>query len=154
MSDYMNYLEESTNTVKSQKKLSITILISTYLGVWAFALIVFWSFTSGSDALGYCLIFLWMILPVSTLVTSLLFGKNNYFGKQKWLLPVAFGVMHMLAEYATFSTKNMIAFHKINMPDFALILTGAIISFIGLGIGTLLNCRSQKRRTRKSKRSV
>ena len=32
MSNYMDYLEESTNTVKSQKKLSLTILLATYLG--------------------------------------------------------------------------------------------------------------------------
>ena len=52
MSNYMDYLEESTNTVKSQKKLSLTILLATYLGIWAFALIVFWFFISGSDAMG------------------------------------------------------------------------------------------------------
>ena len=42
VSNYMVFLEESTNTVKSQKKLSLTILLATYLGIWAFALIVFW----------------------------------------------------------------------------------------------------------------
>lgn len=39
MSNYMNYLEESNNTVTSQRKLSLTILLATYLGIWAFALI-------------------------------------------------------------------------------------------------------------------
>lgn len=138
MSNYMDYLEESTNTVKSQKKLSMTILIATYLGIWAFALIVFWFFISGSDAMGYSLVFLWFILPAATFVISLLIGKNNHWGKGKWLTPIAFGFMHMLAEYATFSMRNMIAisFTRINMPDFELILIGAIISLIGLGIGS------------------
>ena len=139
MSNYMDYLEESTNTVKSQKKLSLTILIATYLGIWAFALIVFWFFISGSDAMGYSLVFLWIILPVATLVISLLIGKNNHLGKGKWLTPIAFGAMHMLAEYATFSVRNMIAieFTRINMPHFELILIGAFFSVIGLGIGSL-----------------
>ena len=139
MSNYMDYLEESTNTVKSQKKLSLTILLATYLGIWAFALIVFWFFISGSDAMGYSLVFLWIILPVATLVISLLIGKNNHLGKGKWITPIAFGVMHMLAEYATFSVRNMIAieFTRINVPHFELILIGAFFSVIGLGIGSL-----------------
>ena len=138
MSNYIDYLEESTNTVKSQKKLSLTILLATYLGIWAFALIVFWFFISGSDAMGYSLVFLWIILPVATLVISFLIGKNNHLGKGKWLTPIAFGVMHMLAEYATFSVRNMIAieFARINVPHFELILIGAFFSFIGLGIGS------------------
>jgi len=138
MSNYIDYLEESTNTVKSQKKLSLTILLATYLGIWAFALIVFWFFISGSDAMGYSLVFLWIILPVATLVISFLIGKNNHLGKGKWLTPIAFGVMHMLAEYATFSVRNMIAieFARINVPHFELILIGSFFSVIGLGIGS------------------
>ena len=138
MSNYIDYLEESTNTVKSQKKLSLTILLATYLGIWAFALIVFWFFISGSDAMGYSFVFLWIILPVTTLVISLLIGKNNHLGKGKWLTPIAFGVMHMLAEYATFSVRNMIAieFARINVPHFELILIGSFFSVIGLGIGS------------------
>ena len=41
MSNYIDYLEESTNIVKSKAKLSKVILIATYLGIWAFALIIF-----------------------------------------------------------------------------------------------------------------
>ena len=127
MSNYMEYLEESTNTVKSQKKLSLTILLATYLGIWAFALIVFWFFISGSDAMGYSLVFLWIILPVATLVISLLIGKNNHLGKGKWLTPIAFSVRNMIA----------IEFTRINVPHFELILIGAFFSVIGLGIGCL-----------------
>lgn len=147
MLSYMDYLEESTNTVKSQNKLSLTILLATYLGIWAFALIVFWFFTSGSDAMGYSLVFLWIILPVAALVISLLIGKNNHLGLAKWLTPVAFGVMHMLAEYATFSVRNMIAisFIRINTPHFELILIGAFFSVIGLGVGSLA-CHLQSNR--------
>lgn len=141
MSNYIDYLEESTNIVKSKAKLSKVILIATYLGIWAFALIIFWIFTSGSDAMGYSFVFLWIILPVSTFVISLLIGKNNYWSNLKWIVPVVFGIMHMLAEYATFSISNMIAnsFTKINVPHYDLILIGAFISVIGVGIGSLVS---------------
>ncbi len=139
MTDYIDYLEESTNIVKSKDKLSKIILIAAYLSIWAFALISFWFFISGSDAMGYSLVFLWIVLPLSTFVISLLIGKNNYWGKLKWTAPVAFGIMHMLAEYATFSVRNMItiSFARINVPHFELILIGAFFSAVGLGIGSL-----------------
>jgi hypothetical protein len=95
---------------------------------------------SPTDALGYALVFFWMILPVATIVISFLIGKNNYFGELKWLLTIAFGFMHMLAGYATFSLKNMIAqdFDVIHLPDFQMMLVGAFFSALGMGIGVLI----------------
>ena len=84
--------------------------------------------------------FLWVLLPVTTFVYSVLIGKNNYWGKWKWISSLVFGVMYMLAEYATFSVANMISCNKINLPEFTMILYGAIISIVGLGIGTGINC--------------
>lgn len=140
MTNYLDYLEESTNVVKSKNKLSKLILVIAYLLIWAFSLIVFWFFISGSDALGFGLIFLWILIPVTTFIISLLIGKNNYWGRGKWFAPIAFGVMHMLAEYGTFSMANMvnISFERINMPHFELVLVSAIISAVGLGIGSLI----------------
>ena len=138
MSNYLNYLDESTNTVKSKNKLSMLILLVTYLGIWAISLIVFWFFINSSDAMGYSIMFLWVLLPVTTFVISLLIGKNNYMGRWKWCFSIAFGIMYMLAEYATFSAANMITFDKINMPQFVMILIGAIISQVGLVVGALM----------------
>lgn len=139
--DDNDYLEESTNTVKGKKKLTLTILIAVYLVIWAFALIVFWLISAPSDAMAYSLMFLWFLLPVTTFVISLLLGKNGFWGKRRWFATVAFGVMYMLAEYATYSLANMISnsFSKINMPDFKMVLIGAIISAVGMGIGVLLS---------------
>lgn len=134
-SGYLNYLEESTNTVQSRRKLSLLLLILTYLAIWSLSLIVFWFFTSGSDAMGYGIMFLWVLLPIATFILSLLIGKNDFGGQRKWLACIAFGVMYMLADYATFSAANMAAFGKFNLPAFAMIPAGAVISLIGLGIG-------------------
>ena len=144
VSDYIHYLEESTNTVKSKAKLSKIILAAVYLGIWAFALIMFWFFISGSDAMGYSLMFLWILLPITTFVLSLLTGKSGYWEKPRWLLPLGLGVMYMLAEYATFSAANMMAFHKINLPHFGMAAAGALISCLGLGIGAIARRKRQK----------
>ena len=145
MPDYIEYLEESTNTVRSRARLSKVILIAAYLLIWAFAIITFWLFTSGSDAMGFSLVFLWIILPVTTFVLSIVIGRNDYLGKWKWFSSLAFGVMYMLAEYATFRTANMVTFHKLNPPSWGMLLAGAVISVIGLGIGLAAGRRSRKR---------
>lgn len=138
-SKYLNYLEESTNVVESKEKQTKLILIVVYLVIWAIALIVFWFFTSGSDAMAYSIMFLWGLLPIVTLVLSLLIGKNNYWGRYKWLSPVVFGIMYMLAYYATFSTANMVANGMVHAPDFMMIVYGVVFSLVGLAIGSAIN---------------
>ena len=113
------------------------IIILSYLLIWELAMIVFWFFTSGSDAMSYSLMFLWIILPVTTFVESVLIGKNDFFGKGKWGFSLFFGPMYMLAEYGTFKMANNIAFNKLNAPDFGMIVAGVIISAIGILLGSL-----------------
>lgn len=108
MANYLDYLEESTSIVKSKKNLSELILIVSYLVIWAFALIFFWFFTSESDAMGYSIIFLWIVLSVATCTVSLLIGKNDSFGNNKWFSPLVLDLMHILAECGAFSRANTI----------------------------------------------
>ena len=78
MKTYYDYLEESTNVVKSNANRNKIITILAYLLIWAFAMIVFWFFTSGSDAMGYSLMFLWIVLPVTTFIVSVVIGKTIF----------------------------------------------------------------------------
>ena len=146
MKTYYDYLEESTNVVKSNTNRNKIITILPYLLIWAVAMIVFWFFTSGSDAMGYSLMFLWIILPVTTFVVSIVIGKNDFWKKGKWAFTLFFGVMYMLAEYGTFKMANNIAFDKLNAPDWGMIVVGAIISAIGMLIGSLFNKKRNKQK--------
>ena len=139
MNTYYDYLEESTNVVRSNTNRNKIITMLSYLLIWAVAMIVFWFFTSGSDAMGYSLMFLWIILPVTTFIVSVVIGKNNFWGKGKWAFTLFFGVMYMLAEYGTFKMANNITFNKLNAPEFGMIVAGAIISAIGMLLGSLCN---------------
>lgn len=147
MSDYLNYLEESTDTVASRQKLSAVILLAVYLAVWAFSLIMFWCFTGSGDAMGYSILFLWLLLPVTTFLISLLLGCNGAVraAKWKWLLPAAFGLLYMLAEYGTFSLANMISneYSHFNLPNISMLFRGALYSLAGLALGT---CIGKKRK--------
>ena len=135
MKDYYEYLEESTNVVKSNDRRGKISTILAYLMVWAIAMSAFWFNTDGTDAMGYSLMFMWIILPLTTLVISLIIGKNDYWGMKKWLMCIPMGIMYMLAEYGTFSMANNIAFNRVNPPQWEMIFIGAIVSLIGLGIG-------------------
>ncbi|MBR3439529.1 MAG: helix-turn-helix transcriptional regulator [Clostridia bacterium] len=145
---YIDYLEDSTNLVKSKNKLSKIILLSVYLFIWALSEIVFWFFTQPSDAMGYSLMFIWIIMPVTTFIVSMIIGKNGFFGKVKWILPIVFGIMFMLVPYSTLTFSNMEAFHTFRWPDFPMMPIGAAISFAGTALGMLI---SRKMKPKKDK---
>ena len=89
--------------------------------------------------MSYSLLFLWIILPVTTFIVSVVIGKNNFWKKRKWVFTLFFGVMYMFAEYGTFKMANNIAFNKLNAPEWEMIVVGAMISAIGMLIGSLWN---------------
>ena len=62
---YKEYLEESTNTVKSHDRHSKLSLILVTLGIWVLSVISFWLVESGMDASGYSLAVMWGVLPVT-----------------------------------------------------------------------------------------
>ena len=146
MNTYYDYLEESTNVVKSNANRNKIITILSYMLVWAIAMIAFWFFTSSSDAMGYNLVYLWILLPVTTFIVSFIIGKNDFLGKGKWAFTLFFGVMYMLAEYGTFKMANNIAFDKLNAPDWGMIVAGAIMSAIGMLLGSLCNKKRNKQK--------
>lgn len=145
MSDYLDYLEESTNTVRSRREQSLLILLCVYLGIWAVSVLFFWLLTGPDDAMGYGIVYLWLVLPVAAFVISLLIGRGGYGGRQGWLLPLAFGAMYMLAEYATFTLANMLSFSVLRLPKPSLLLKGTIISAAGFWFGALTRRRRRQR---------
>ncbi len=132
---YVQYLDESTNIVKSNRNKGKLILISVYLLIWSFSMLFFWVLMEPSDAGGFALLFLWGLLPVLTFVESVLIGTNGYWGKLAWLAAPILGFGYMMTEYFTFETANHMAFGNRNLPTFSLLLAGAAISAAGLGIG-------------------
>lgn len=139
MKTYFDCLKKSTNVVKGNLKRNKITPILAYLLIWVVTLIVFWFFISESDAMGYSLMFLWIILPVTTFIVSFIIGKNDSFGKGKWIFILFLGVMYMLADYGTFKMANNIAFDKLNSPGWGMIIVGVIISLIGMLAGLLIN---------------
>ena len=133
----MMHIEETTNEVKSRQKFSKLVQVIAYLVIWAVAIIVFW-LGGRVDAMGYSLVVLWFVLPVSTFIISIFIGKDDGWANYKWLMLLFFGVMYMLAEFATFKLANAIAFHKTNLPEITNMLPGILCSAAGLLVGTVV----------------
>lgn len=104
-----------------------------YLMIWTISILSFWIF-SIDNAMGYSVVVFYIIIPIVTFVLSICMGKEN--GNFKYIVPVLFGIMYMLAEYLTFSLDNMITFNKVNLPDFSMIIIGMVISYIGVFINS------------------
>ena len=80
--NYLNYLEESTNTVKSRRRLGKLVLVAAYLVIWAVSVALFWLAVSGSDADAYAVLVIWGAIPLTSFVISLLIGANGYWGRK------------------------------------------------------------------------
>ena len=117
--------------------MSRTKLILAYIVGWALVVGCFW-ISKDIDAMGYALLAIWIIQPALIIAASFLIGRKDYWGKYKWGICIAFGIMYMFAEYLTFSQANNIEFNKINPPEFQMIIYGALISLAGMGAGSVL----------------
>ena len=135
MKNYLDYIEESTNVVKSKVKLSKLILILSYLVIWAFNIMVSWFFSAESISEAQAGAFQWLVLPVATIVISLLIEKNDFWGKRKWFAPIGFGLMFLLSIYASYGMRENSIFNQIDLQTITLFFIGAIASVIGIVLG-------------------
>ena len=135
MKDYLDYIEESTNTVKSKTRLSKLLVVLSYLVIWAFNIMASWRFSAGSITEAQAGAFQWLVLPVATIVISLLIGKNDFWGKRKWFAPIGFGLMFLLSIYASYGMRENSIFNQIDLQTITLFFIGAIASVIGIVLG-------------------
>ena len=138
MKDYLDYIEESTNTVKSKVRLSKLLLVLSYLVIWAFNIMASWRFSAGSITEAQAGGAQWIMLPAATIVLSLLIGKNNYWGKYKWLAPIGFGLMFMLSVYASYGMRESLIFDRVDLQTLSVFFIGTIASMIGMARGHAL----------------
>lgn len=138
MKDYLDYVEESTNTVKSKTRLSKLLVVLCYLVIWAFNIMASWRFSAGSITEAQAGGVQWLMLPAVTIILSLLIGKNNYWGKHKWLAPIGFGLMFMLSVYASYGMRESLIFNRVDLQTLSFFFIGMIASMIGLALGHAL----------------
>lgn len=147
---YMEYLEESTNTVKAKRKLEKVILFSVLFLVWVIAEAVFWLVKEPITAV-YDVIFKWILLPLLALVTTVIIARNDYWGKANWFSVLATAVIFLTIPYTQFTTEGIadanaepMAYFIFKWPNFGYMAVGMLVAACGISIGTFLK---GKRRT-------
>ena len=141
----IQYLEESTDVVKSRQKVSKLILSISYLLVWALSILVFW-IGGASDAMGYSIVTFYLVLPITTFIISIFIGKDDGWANHRWSMLLFFGFMYMVASYATFSLSNMLSFEKVNAPELEGRLPGILSAGLGMFVGSVLRLFVEKRK--------
>ncbi len=117
---------------KNIKKIYPFIIYSI---VWLATLLWFGFGISGSDGLAFMFLEFYLILPITSMICSVLIGHQGVRGRILWMTPLFFGLMYMLMGYATFSIENTIAFHKVHIPNVYAMIPGIISSLLGLLTG-------------------
>ena len=140
----MKHLEESTNAVKSRQKFSKVILTVTYLIIWTASIAVFW-FGGRIDAMGYSLVYFYLVLPVTTFIISVFIGRDNSWAGLRWVMLLFFGFMYMLAPYATFSLANMTSVNVVRFPHLSDMLPGILCAAAGIAAGSVVRFISERR---------
>ena len=150
--NYLNYLEESTNVVKSRRRLGELVLVAAYLVIWAVSVAFFW--LAGSDAGAYAVLVIWGAIPLTTFVISLLIGANGYWGRRKWWAVPILALMYTLIPFLTFTLANAASTGvsagdiAVHLDDLNTLPIGAVVSAAGLAIGTGIE-KLQKRKLKR-----
>ena len=151
--NYLNYLEESTNVVKSRRRLGKLVLVAAYLVIWAVSVAFFWLAVSGSDVGAYAVLVIWGAIPLTTFVISLLIGANGYWGRRKWWAVPIFALMYTLIPFLTFTLANAASTGisagdiTMHLDDLITLPIGATVSAVGLAVGTgIEKLRARKKR--------
>ena len=132
---YRDYLEESTNTVKSnERRMKLTLMLVT-LGIWALSVLIFWLVHSGADAMAYSLTVSWVVLPVLFFAAAFIIGYRNWFGRWKWLAVPVFSLMYIMTGYVNSVVVEDMLVKSVIWPDFTKLPIGLVISLAGLGLG-------------------
>ena len=132
---YRDYLEESTNTVKSNERRSKLMLILVTLGIWALSVLIFWLVHSGADAMAYSLTVSWVVLPVLFFAAAFIIGYRDWFGRWTWLVVPVFSLMYIMTGYVNSVVVEDMLVKSVIWPDFAKLPIGLVISLAGLGMG-------------------
>lgn len=147
----LHHIEESTNTVKSRQRLARLLEVLSFLVVWAVCVAVFW-LGGGSDAMGYSILVMYLVLPVTTFVCSLLMGLDPSWGERQWLFLLYFGVGYVLLPYGTFSAANMLTTGTFRLPEWQYLLYGTAFAMQGLCLGSAIRWGRELRRAPGDKR--
>ena len=122
-------------------------IIATELGIFAIAVFAFWAFTGELDAMGYGILYIWVLMPLVSFVTSLVVGLLNIWGRYRVLWPALCAILITLLPCVTFDAAHALYFGSLVAPNLTRLIGGCIVSYFGFAVGIVI--RSIKKKTNK-----
>lgn len=119
------------------KKLKKGIPFLIYMVIWSLYILFAWSKTHPGQIIEVSLFILYLVLPASAFIISVLYGQSDH--RAIYLLTLFFGMMELLGCYLSFIRVSLTDIEKILAPSSEIALYGVLPSLLGVMIGQYIN---------------
>ena len=119
------------------KKLKKGIPFLIYMLIWSLYILFAWSRTHPGQIIEVSLFILYLVLPASAFIISVLYGQSDH--RAIYLLTLFFGMMELLGCYLGFIYVSLTDIEKILAPSSEIVLYGVFPSLLGIIIGQYIN---------------
>ena len=119
------------------KKLKKGIPFLIYMVIWSLYILFAWSRTHPGQIIEVSLFILYLVLPASAFIISVLYGQSDH--RAIYLLTLFFGMMELLGCYLSFIRVSLTDIEKILAPSSEIALYGVLPSLLGIVIGQYIN---------------
>lgn len=119
------------------KKLKKGIPFLIYMVIWSLYILFAWSKTHPGQIIEVSLFILYLVLPASAFIISVLYGQSDH--RAIYLLTLFFGMMELLGCYLSFIRVSLTDIEKILAPSSEIALYGVLPSLLGIVIGQYIN---------------
>ena len=119
------------------KKLKKGIPFLIYMMIWSLYILFAWSRTHPGQIIEVSLFILYLVLPASAFIISVLYGQSDH--RAIYLLTLFFGMMELLGCYLSFIRVSLTDIEKILAPSSEIALYGVLPSLLGVMIGQYIN---------------
>lgn len=119
------------------KKLKKGIPFLIYMMIWSLYILFAWSRTHPGQIIEVSLFILYLVLPASAFIISVLYGQSDH--RAIYLLTLFFGMMELLGCYLSFIRVSLTDIEKILAPSSEIALYGVLPSLLGIMIGQYIN---------------
>lgn len=119
------------------KKLKKGIPFLIYMVIWSLYILFAWSKTHPGQIIEVSLFILYLVLPASAFIISVVYGQSDH--RAIYLLTLFFGMMELLGCYLGFIHVSLTDIEKILAPSSEIALYGVLPSLLGVMIGQYIN---------------
>lgn len=119
------------------KKLKKGIPFLIYMLIWSLYILFAWSRTHSGQIIEVSLFILYLVLPASAFIISVVYGQSDH--RAIYLLTLFFGMMELLGCYLGFIHVSLTDIEKILAPSSEIVLYGVFPSLLGIIIGQYIN---------------